>query len=252
MRWYHKVDPQWLAARKGYLCASDIERLLPTTPTGRARANLDLAYLTVWAEKHSALASGETESYGAAARGHVLEPYAVAELNEQALLAPGVLEVFHWDDAMVTRNGISCSPDALSLPRPNNHYVLLSDEVPAIVAVEIKSYAAAAHYATASTPKEELSERWQLATAFYVMPTLEEGALVFYNPSAHHPLFIKPFVRADLASELETIDEIRDAYDKAATSFDAQFGATCATSTCKWEETIVSELEELQSQGLNP
>ena len=251
MDWFHKVDPNWLAARKNYLCASDFIKLLPTTPTGRARPNMDGAYLSVWAEKQCGVAAENIISRGVMARGHILETYALHEVN-----VPGFLpdHLYHWDDAMVTRNGVSCSPDALDLKQPPiDKCVFAHVTVPATMVGEVKAYSAAAHYEAALTPKEKLMERWQLATAFYIMPTINLGALIFYNPSANHPLFIQQYSRADLTDELILIEEILTEYFKRAADFDESFDLSCITKSCRSEREIIEELEALREQcELNP
>ena len=89
----------------------------------------------------------------------------------------------------------------------------LRDKIDATFAIEVKCYTAAAHYELGTaTPLDQIEERWQLATAFYTMPTITQGAVVLYNPRAQHPLFVRKYSVSDLLVELEMIDKIRESY----------------------------------------
>jgi hypothetical protein len=257
MDWFHKVDPEWLDARRKYLTASDIMKLLPTTPTGRVRAGLADALRGVWAKKQCQVTDGDVESKGPMARGHHLEPYAIRALNLSILLPA---EIFHWDDCLVysAPTGIACSPDGLSVQCPQKGVEFggtLAD-----IVVEIKAYNAEAHYEAGMCKfPMTLPERWQLVTAMYVMPSIEMGALVFFNPSAKHPLFVHQYERADLVDELAMIDviaatynaEIDDLEDWADTRCDATTAACCMS-----EDDIIKEILDAQAVAdgtcLNP
>lgn len=202
MRWEHSVSLEWLRARQKYITASEIKKLLPFTPaSGRARptsvqqANL----LDVWAEKQVKKIQDDCISVGAAARGHILEPYAIAEFNEL-----GYDQLYQWDDALIhNNNGLAFSPDALSAEQlfPAVEYSIEGLDISVIG--EVKSYSAAKHYACGTGNKMKLEERYQIATAMAVMDTLERAWLMFYNPDCNHRLFIHGYTRDELAEEIE-------------------------------------------------
>ena len=85
MNWEHKCSLEWLLERQKYLTASDIKSLVPVTRTGRPRKVDDEAYFRVLASKLTKLTSEDCWSFGAAARGHILEPYAIDALNVMLL-----------------------------------------------------------------------------------------------------------------------------------------------------------------------
>ena len=73
---------------------------------------------------------------------------------------------------------------------------------------EVKSYSPERHMIAGYTPKDELEERWQIATAMAVCESIEEAYLLFYNPSMRNQLYIVDYDRADLADEIETVLEV--------------------------------------------
>lgn len=210
MDWFHRVDPDWLSTRKLFLCASDISKLIPITATGRPRSNMTEAHLKVWAEKQSNTLDSDTISRGAMARGHVLEPYAIEAFNELNLIPE---KLYHWDDKIIhdKRSEVSCSPDATDIPMQEDMPVLLNS-LNARVLGEVKSYSASAHYSAGFADKMELEERWQIAVAFKVMPSLEKAVLIFYNPNTAHPIFYFIYERNDLLDELKMIDAATKTY----------------------------------------
>lgn len=253
MDWYHRVDPVWLAARKDHLCASDITKLLPTTATGRKRKDMTGEYFAVWANKQCAIRDEDIVSRGVMARGHILERYAVDEINRQNILTRFAERLYHWDDMLVHRGIVSCSPDALDVPQDMEGVIAQGGDIEARTVVEIKAYNAETHYRAGTLiDADKLPERWQLATALYSMPSIEHGVLVFYNPSAQHPIFIRPYHRSDLTEELETIERISREYLEVIDDFKRMADSTCATGTCMSESEIVTELEALQDRCLDP
>jgi len=246
MNWYHKVDQGWLAARKSYLSASDIRRLLETTPTGRPRANIEEAYLKAWASKQCAIAHEDIESYGAMARGHLLEPYAIEDFNKLKI-APALC---HWDDILVySADGVSSSPDALDVPQPEHTVEMPYDKCHARALGEVKCYSDESHYVCGMAPKMTLNERWQIATAFHVIPTLEKAFLIFYNPRSAHPLFYHEYTRAELADELDQIEIVVSRYASFSAMIATEADARCphtVRALCRHEDMIVKELQERQ------
>lgn len=243
MHWSHKVNAEWLEARRAFLTASDIQRLLPTTPTGRPRADMAGAIRNVWAKKQCGIMDDAIESSGVMARGHILEPYAIEALNKSGLFGP---HIHHWDDCLIcSLDGIACSPDGLDIKQPASCPVSLT-EAEAYTVVEVKCYNPEAHYEVGlSMNPGLLIERWQLATAFYVMPTITRGELVLFNPSAKHPLFKHEYTRADLTDELSIIKDIGQGYFHAAEALDAEAEFLCTQMTkdaCPREREIVQEI----------
>ncbi|WP_299315063.1 hypothetical protein [uncultured Halomonas sp.] len=251
MKWMHKVNPAWLEERKSYLSASDIKKLLPVTPTGRKRSQdaINEAYLKAWAEKQCGITEDDVTSFGPMARGHIMEPYAINEFNRLKVLIPLV----HWDDMLIHRNGVACSPDALDVEMPTTGTSIT--DVPARLLGEVKSYNASMHYVTGLADKMELEERWQLATAFYVIETLEVAALILFNPNAKHKMFTHIYTRDDLKDEIKSVEEISEEYRLWSNAYATECELNCvASADCIDEAAIIEELEEAMAieHGLNP
>lgn len=206
MKWEHKCDIEWLRQRQRYLTASDIKSLLPVTKTGRKREVGDIEYLKVMASKMVTLSEEDCMSYGAAARGHIMEPYAIDALNTMLVEMQGKeAEQFHWwDDKLVTLAGraIAFSPDAMDVPM----------DVPSLAPhaiAEVKSYDAAHHLAVAYTPKEQIEERWQIACAMALLDSIDHAYLVLFNPKMkYRKTFIIRYERHELSREIEMILEV--------------------------------------------
>lgn len=217
-KWFHKCDLGWLKARQRFLTATDVKELLPFTKTGRKRTVTDENYIKVLAGKLVNLTEQDCVSVGAAARGHVLEPYAIERFNKENVF--GSLRLHHWDDTVVSRPkpdlySLAFSPDAVNFEQVNHerNYMLPWIEASEIkegieTIGEIKSYYPERHLLCGFTPKEELEERWQLATAMAVCDSIKEGYLLFYNPSMENQLFIVDYDRTDLADEIEAVLEV--------------------------------------------
>lgn len=208
MQWRHRTSLDWLKARQPYLTATDIKELLPVTKTGRSRkVDMD-SYLKVLSRKLRKLTEDDCISYGAAARGHIMEPFAVQEFNcEYGEAHTGAPKMFHWDDALIAESPglLAFSPDALDIEQPDGDCVL-TDVYPQY-GLEVKSYTADKHLICGHANKMELEERWQLAAAMKVCESIEKMYLMFYNPSM--PVnFIHVYTREDLAEECEVIDDI--------------------------------------------
>lgn len=210
MNWKHKCSLDWLQERQRYLTASDIKKLLPVTKTGRPRKVDELDYVSVMASKMTELTEEDCWSYGVMARGHLLEPYAVAALN-QALLENNESDLlFHWDDKLVSVPGreIAFSPDAMDVGMEN------SDPAKNVTAIaEIKSYSPDRHLACGYTPKMQLEERWQIATAMALLNNIDHAWLVFYNPKMKfRKLIVIRYDRDDLVEEIDKVLEVERAW----------------------------------------
>jgi hypothetical protein len=256
MNWEHRVNPEWLDKRREYLTASDICKLLPTTPTGRPRSGIDEVLLKVWAKKQCQISDDDVRSTGVMARGHILEPYAIDTLNKSGLVT---LVMNHWDDCLVySKDGIACSPDGLDISPLDSSITWVTNIEPMHV-VEVKCYSAEQHYLLGmSESPGTLLERWQIATAMYVMPTITLGMLVFYNPSAKHPLFMHSYTRTKLASELAIIKKIGEAYRTAALVFETDALALCdeeMAACTPYESAIIAAILDAEAADgpcLNP
>lgn len=210
-KWFHKCDLEWLKARQRYLTATDVKDLLPFTKTGRKRTINDEHYLKVFAGKMVNLTEDDCVSTGSAARGHILEPYAIDRYNEEDFGSNTWL--YHWDDIVVTRINpdplsLAFSPDAMSYDC-SSYFGRKSIAIDGVKAIgEVKSYSPERHMIAGYTPKDKLEERWQIATAMAVCESIEEAYLLFYNPSMRNQLYIVDYDRADLADEIEVVLEV--------------------------------------------
>lgn len=252
MNWVHKCDLDWLKLRQRYLTASDIKSLLPVTKTGRPRTVGDQEYLKVMASKMVTLTEEDCMSYGVMARGHILEPYAIDALNSMLVDQQGEKEhelFYWWDDKLVCRHGraIAFSPDAMDVPMGDPMLV------PHAIA-EVKSYDPARHIATAYLPKEQIEERWQIATAMALCSSIDHAYLVLFNPKMkYRKTFVIRFDRSELQKEIDIILQVEKDWvefrengpltkrpDNGA--IHSHYGGN--------EETIIKEIEEREQ--LNP
>lgn len=207
--WRHTASEEWLLARRSVLTASDIKRLLTDykrITTKKIKLIAAQQFAKVYGEKQVMVV--DPMSFGPAARGHVLEPYAVGEYND-AFNAT----YEWWDDAIITGPIVGFSPDSLDIPQPDGVISIPSDSPllqPAPTSLlEIKSYEAGGHFQrkAAVAAGDPIEERWQVACAMFVCPTIETGHVCFYAPQAND-LFAADFTRDSLATELETINNI--------------------------------------------
>lgn len=252
-KWFHKCDPAWLKARQMYLTATDVKELLPFTKTGRKRTITDENYLKVFAGKMVNLTENDCISIGAAARGHILEPYAIDRYNEVDIGSNTWL--YHWDDIIVTRfnpypYSLAFSPDAMSYDssRYFGKTVIAIDGVKVIG--EVKSYSPERHTIAGHTPKEDLEERWQIATAMAVCKSIEEAYLLFYNPSMQNQLYIVDYSRIDLENEIEAVLEVEKnwlTWIRNVDNLDTHF---LVTGRSDEEERIIHAI--MKGEELNP
>lgn len=243
MEWKHKCDIEWLCSRQGYLTASSIKKLLPVTATGRPRKVTDLDRMKVWASSLVDIREDDCWSYGAAARGHILEPYAIAELND-------MLEeetFFHWDDIVVTRPGryLAFSPDAMNIPMSHENW----DDVTAIA--EVKSYSHEKHLSLVFTEKDKLEERWQIAAAMALLENISHAYLVLYDPSMpDYGIVAIRYDRDDLEKEIETILQIESDWKDFVIENHSLPGDRIVSFGIRSEDDIIKEVEA--RQRLNP
>lgn len=262
-KWFHKCDLAWLKARQNFLTTTDVKELLPFTKTGRKRTITDENYIKVLAGKLVNLTEQDCISTGAAARGHILEPYAIERFNKGNVF--GSLRLHHWDDTVVARPNpdlysLAFSPDAVNFEQVNceRNYALPCIETSEIkegieTIGEIKSYCPERHLLCAFTPKDELEERWQLATAMAVCDSIEKAYLLFYNPSMEDQLIIVNYDRADLADEIETVLEVEQNWLAwYLGTFGKVLGNYIVYGDLNEEQSIINEIikrEELNPEG---
>ena len=220
----HEVNAEWMEARKLCVCASEM-KLLASCKEFNPKAKTSLAdkCWEVWASKVSSRPV-DTKSYNEAARGHICEPYAVEEYN--ACAPQNKVKMNHWDDILISRDGVGFSPDAMDIEVPKTWQpFLLQKNLPIQPKeiLEIKCYNDAAQLKTfqSTFDKMKQDERWQVATAMYVCPSIEMAHLMYYDPAFADkaPQFvinIFDYSREDLKVEIDTVGKIIDAYRKEA------------------------------------
>lgn len=212
MKWFHKCDLGWLQTRQKCLTATDVKELIPFTKTGRPRPIGDEQYLKVMARKMVNITEDDCVSTGAAARGHILEPYAIAQYNKADF--GGNEQLYHWDDVVVTKEehvpfGLAFSPDAMNIPCDVGG--ILYGATSSLVTIgEVKSYSSERHMLCGYTDPSELEERWQIATAMATAPTIEKAYLLFFNPSMRTQLYIVDYDRSDLEDEISIILDVEE------------------------------------------
>ena len=251
MEWTHKCDLDWLKERQQFITASDIKKLLPVTATGRKRDVSDLDRLKVMSSKMVTLTEDDCWSYGAAARGHLLEPYAVDSLNKM-LEKKGETERFYWwDDKLVTLpdRKLAFSPDAMNVPMTDDDVI---EYVSAIA--EIKSYSAEKHLTLAYMPKDRIEERWQIASAMALLDNIDHAYLVLFNPKMkRRKTFVIRFDRDELSEEIKVIREVEEEWENflltgplTTRPSNGMIWSTCGGT----EENIMREVS--RKQKLNP
>lgn len=227
MYWQHQVSEDWLKARQTALTATDIKKLtvaFKKLPKTRDKSTyLHPAFAVVWGEKHSQAALMTDSPTQAAARGHVLEPYAVEAWNynhEQK-------KYYHWDDALIVNEHydipIGFSPDAMSVTQDTTDpklFIENFDGLEDLHIMEVKSYTIQRHYEKGINKNKLqgnlLDERLQIAFAMCVMPTIKDARLVLYNPEALHPIFSWLYKPEDLEKEIDLCLDIIEEYARQA------------------------------------
>lgn len=207
-RWEHNCDPAWLQARKKYVTATELRDLRATynkaTKAELACEKVNKTVAGLWADKQAS--EIVTYSSGPAARGHILEGYAVEECNK-------IMDTkfVWWDDTLIHSGFLAFSPDALDIPQPldsvSHHYSELREQPRHML--EIKSYGHKNHAVSCMTKLGSHHERYQLAGAMLVCPTIEDAVLFFYNPDMKHACHPFLYTRKDLEKEIEELREIQ-------------------------------------------
>ena len=234
MQWHHNVSYKWMQARKSVVTATEL-RDLHTAYKKLKPGEINPVFAGLWAEKHCSTV--ETSSSGAAARGHILESYAVAEASK--ILGK---KFFHWDDSVVANGFMGFSPDAMDIPQSSNKVKLTTGEVnEAREILEVKSYSPKTHIQTVLRDKMDCDERWQIAGAFAVMPQLEKAHLVLYSPSHVVGCAVKSYTRAELEHEIEMTKKVYKAYLEQADLIESKLEPLYHKT--QWTETDIWEAE---------
>ena len=214
--WRHEASVDWCVARCKYLSATNFVKLKSSVSKASQAAlageKLLPAFAGLWEEKMSC-PDIETMSYAEAARGHVMEPYAVESYNAAE---PDVL-MYHWDDALLFRDDIAFSPDAMDIPQTGKLSNIIEHNVDTVNPehiMEIKSYGTCGHGQAIATNKTAYTERFQIAWAMYVAPSIKDATLLFYNPSAYHQLYPVFYTREDLEKEIQLAEQVHDLWKK--------------------------------------
>lgn len=233
MEWRHQVSTEWLKARRDVITATELIGLkagfTKLTKAQKAGTQVAPAFAALWGSKHSVMEPDPT-SVGAAARGHYLEPYAVQDYSTQS-----GEKYYHWDDVLICNNGLGFSPDAMDIEQSPYAGVrcdvkkgkLMSGEakyaaMPTSI-LEVKSYGIENHMKNMVVDKMQLKERYQIAAAMMVVPTLESGKLLQYCPQLEQfSMYVREYTRDELTKEIEELSEILDVWQKTCRYFDSQ------------------------------
>lgn len=223
MDWRHEVSPLWLQARKEVLTATELASCVAAwkriTKAQKAGDDLFPAFCQLWAKKQST-SEPETWSKGTAARGHILEPYAIDDWNKQS-----DIQFYHWDDTIIARNGLGWSPDGLDRPQETARPIVTQiedklcdqdhpfrEELPTAL-IEIKSYEPNKHMKCMITDKSKLDERWQVACGLWTVPNIDKAIILFYSIDTNLSFFVE-YTREDLEAELEQIEDMVALWNK--------------------------------------
>ena len=236
MYWHHSVSPEWMQSRRSVLTASEIascvSQLKRMTKAQEAGDQVFPAFASLWLEKQ-ANTDPELDSFKAAARGHITEPYAVSDFNRNF-----EMNMFHWDDIVIKANNIGWSPDAtnvsqdypgselLSVTEKSGTRLISPDGRFSIMGpsqmLEVKSYEPKAHMKRMLTDKMKLDERWQVAVAMWVVPSIVEGYIEFYSLETDYS-FVHKYDRKELEEELKLITKVDELWSKNIKLIEEQF-----------------------------
>lgn len=254
MQWIHRCSLEWMKARQDILTASDIKELLPVTPSGRSRTVTRKDFMKVFSKKNILLKEDDCISTGAAARGHILESYAIDEYN---LVSFAGHKLYHWDDVVcfneVNDVKLGFSPDACNFPlsafKIDNATINTIDASKINIIGEVKSYSAERHFTKLIESKLEMEERWQIATAMAAFQNIDIAKLIFFNPDIKkYGLSIVAYSRKDLETEINIIYEICDMWYEFIN--DLKFKNSIYSVSDSLSDKI--QKEYIESRSLNP
>lgn len=212
-RWHHEVNAEWLKARQQVLTATDVANLMPEYKRYLKAGSPDIptpGFSALWCKKHSDVYL-DTSSTDAAARGHIMEPYAIDSWNKQA--SP---MFHHWDDCVIRWNMFGFSPDALTIAQGGRGPEIDIDHNPLnpLEAMEVKCYGPEQHMKAYVKDRMDKDELMQIAMAFVVLDSLEKVRLVWFCPGAPVSMFTEEYTRDDLHDQIRWILEIGEVYMK--------------------------------------
>lgn len=259
-RWTHEVSADWLRARRGVLSATDISKLLPAykrvLKKKPGKDEIIPEFAAVWAEKHSKNAPDTSSPSSAAARGHIMEPWAVKAWNKE-MYPP----MFHWDDVVIKHGLLGFSPDALDVEQPRgcvelkvskDHIVGISGSQPKC-GIEIKSYEVGHHMKCVLEDRMNHSELMQIAVAFAVLPSLQTMSLMYFCPGAPIEVWVDRYERAELEDKINLALDVAMEYKRNKDILDAfDFSSSNACPAHCTEEEVWQEFvkEQAEDSGL--
>lgn len=240
--WRHEVSEKWLEARRICLTASDIKNLITDykrIKAGKITVKEAQQFAKLYGEKMNR--EIDPTSYGPAARGHYMEPFALEEFCEK-----WNEKLEWWDDRILVRGSLGFSPDALDIPQiPGVEGHIVNRDIQHIAGMaktptkmaEIKCYEAGKHFQRLSMVinDKQIDERWQIACGMYVCPSIVEGTVVFYAPQCSS-IFVKRYLRTDLYQEMHTIEQISEMWDEFTA---AMCGRGILQSKTKYRESDI-------------
>ena len=218
--WSHSCSLDWLKARREVLTATEAISLLPENRKWDG-ASIMPNCAGLWGTKTS---SEELDpmSLSWAARGHILEPYALAQYRSIS-----GDDIFWYDDLIITGN-IGFSPDGLScnIPlKPNEVRIESNDKRFAnnidVTAYEVKCYAAKKHTQKILENKMKHEERYQVAWAMLCCLNITKAELIFFNPSAAIPIHHVSYTRFELDKEIKELSKVSEMYETTKMMLDA-------------------------------
>ena len=220
-RWYHSVNPDWIKARREVFTATELRSLIPAYKRWLKKNDpdaIDPDFCALIAEKLSITGGYDTNTFSWAARGHIMEPYAVKEFSHVERLL-----FYHWDDCIIMdkERHVGFSPDAMTISQSDwkvakvPAHILENTYKSTVQSIlEIKSYAPAKHMKAIFSDPKDLDERYQIAVAMLVCDFIEQGFLMFYNPTLNighgisGSICIHCYTRSDLEEEIKLMDDI--------------------------------------------
>lgn len=255
-RWTYEAGLDWVLARKRYLTATDIVSLLPELKRIKKSGLKESEYgkyspacAGIWAEKTADTEPDLFAPSNDAARGHVLEPYALQEFNRLTKDS-----IYPWDDMLVVdeERKFGFSPDGLNVKQPIEYGGVipassLKDECLVTKMVEVKCYAPKRHTEALLEDRFEHKERYQIAVAMDVLQSIGIGAVIWFNPSARKQIIVETYKRDDLANEISDVEEIINMYNATAETLEKMF----AFSSELTEDGIYQKFIEERDGGNN-
>lgn len=252
MNWKHSCSDAWLDARREYLTASELKSLMTDykkLKAGKIKLMQAQQFAKVYGQKRNMFPDGE--SFGPAARGHIMEPHAIDDYNKFS----GGDFMFWWDDCVVfdDRKKAAFSPDAMNVKQPLrtvraewdpvNSKLVEGGETPTEM-LEIKSYESGTHFQRLAMhfSGAGLDERWQVAMAMYVCESIKKGRLMFYAPQANSEFTVE-YTRASLKSEIKIVGEIVEMWRRFKGIMDSM--STSGTSLSEGQIYEMHQIDEM-------